>query len=49
MEVYVEEKFISLNAVICVLVDEIENTQNIESFTNNVNHIPNIVVELALV
>ena len=32
MDVCVEEKSISLNAVFCVLVDNIESTQNMESF-----------------
>lgn len=48
MEVCVEEKSISLNAVFCVLVDGFESTQNMESFTGNINHIPNMVVKLAL-
>ncbi|MBQ6098520.1 MAG: DUF2283 domain-containing protein [Methanobrevibacter sp.] len=49
MDVCVEEKSISLNAVFCVLVDNIESTQNMESFASNINHIPNMVVKLALV
>lgn len=49
MEVSADDKSISLNAVICVLIDDIENTQNIESFTSNSSHIPNIFAELALV
>ncbi|MDO5860220.1 hypothetical protein [Methanobrevibacter sp.] len=49
MEVSVDDKSISLNAVICVLIDDIENTQNIESFTSNSSHISNIFAELALV
>lgn len=49
MEVCVEEKSISLNAVVCVLLNDIENTQNIASFTSNINNLPNMDVKLALV
>lgn len=49
MEVAVEEKSICLNAVICVLIDDVENTKNIELFTSNSSHIPDTVSELASV
>lgn len=49
MEVCVEEKSISLNAVVCVLLNDIESTQDIASFTSNINNLPNMDVKLALV
>ena len=49
MEVCVEDRLISLNAAICVLMDDIENTKSIEFFTANNNNIPNIVDKWALV
>ena len=49
MEVSVEEKSISLNAVVCVLLNDIESTQNSASFTSNINNLPNMDVKLALV
>ena len=49
MEVCIEEKSIFLNAVVCVLLNDIENTQNIASFTSNINNLPNMDVKLALV
>lgn len=49
MEVCVEEKSISINAIIGVLIDNIEDMQNIRSFTSNINNFPNGITELALV
>ncbi|MBQ2654116.1 MAG: DUF2283 domain-containing protein [Methanobrevibacter sp.] len=49
MEVCVEEKSISLNAMICVLVEDRENTKTIEYFTSNRSHFPNRISKLAFV
>ena len=49
MEVCIEDKSISLKAILGVLVDNVENIQDIESFTSNHNHYPNGISELALI
>lgn len=48
MDVCVDEKSISIKAVIGVVVGDVENKQNMESFTSNYCKIPNIVSHLAL-
>lgn len=49
MDVCADEKSISINAVIGVVLDDVENKQNMESFTSNYCNIPNIVSHLALI
>ena len=49
MEVCIDEKSISLKAVIGFLIDNVENIHNIESFAVNSNHYPSGISELALI
>lgn len=49
MEVSIDEKSISLKAVVGVLIDNVENIYNIESFAINSNHYPGGITELALI
>lgn len=49
VNILVDEKSISLNAVIGVLMDDIEKKQVFKSFTSNHTNIPKISAQLALV
>lgn len=49
MDVFVDEKSISINAQIGVLIDDIENEQFFKSHTSNYSNFPNTSVKLALV
>lgn len=48
MDVCVDEKSISINAMLGVVLGDVENMQNMVSFTSNYCNIPNIVSHLAL-
>jgi uncharacterized protein YuzE len=49
VDICVDEKSISINATIGVLIDEIESRQIFESHASNYANIPEIVTQLALV
>lgn len=49
MDVCVDEKFISIDATLGVLVENVENTQVVKSFASNMTNIPEISSHLALV
>lgn len=48
MTVVVDNKFITINVVICVLIHNNENKQILESFTVNKYGIPNITADLTI-
>ena len=49
MDVCVDEKSISIDATLGVLVENVENTQFVKSFASNLTNIPEISTQLALV
>ena len=49
MDVCIDEKSISINAMVGVLINNVENEQFLKSHTSNYSNLPNTSVKLALV
>ena len=49
MDVYVNKNFISINATIGVIIEDIEKEQIFKSFTGNYSNLPEMSTHLALV
>ena len=49
MDVFVDDKFICLNVLVGVRINNIENKQKIDSYASNYCNLPNMDVKLALI